>query len=214
MSDFDREAEREKLRKKYEAEQADREATQRMSDLLLRGATMTNRHCDECGDPLFRHEGRIFCPTCQREVEPATDASDAGEASAGAAAGSDPEAGADAVAGTDADAADAMDADGSTAAASDPESATEPAPTTDRNDSDAAGPEAPNAPSQPTHAPTTHRSTPPVDTQTDHDPVPQLAAAIDRFAARAAESPDPRRADEWLEAAERAAEVIAILQDE
>jgi uncharacterized Zn finger protein (UPF0148 family) len=68
MSDFDREAEREKLREKYEADQADREATERMSDLLLKGATMTNAHCGTCGDPIFRHEGQEFCPTCQEVV--------------------------------------------------------------------------------------------------------------------------------------------------
>ncbi|MFC7213633.1 Sjogren's syndrome/scleroderma autoantigen 1 family protein [Saliphagus sp. GCM10025334] len=64
MSDFDKEAEREKLRKKYERDEADREATQRMSDLLLKGATMTNTHCDVCGDPLFRYQGTTFCPSC------------------------------------------------------------------------------------------------------------------------------------------------------
>jgi uncharacterized Zn finger protein (UPF0148 family) len=65
MSDFDKEAEREKLREKYGDEAKQRETTQQMSELLLQGATMTNRHCDECGDPIFRHEGQEFCPTCQ-----------------------------------------------------------------------------------------------------------------------------------------------------
>ena len=81
MSDFDREAEREKLREKYERDKRDRKSTQRMSDLLLRGATMTNRHCGTCGDPIFRHQGRAFCPSCETEV--ATDGestSDADEA--------------------------------------------------------------------------------------------------------------------------------------
>ncbi|MFC6767638.1 Sjogren's syndrome/scleroderma autoantigen 1 family protein, partial [Natrinema soli] len=64
MSDFDKEAEREKLREKYERDKAEREATQRMSDLLLKGATMTNAHCGTCGDPLFQHEGTTFCPSC------------------------------------------------------------------------------------------------------------------------------------------------------
>ena len=68
MSDFDKEAEREKLREKYERDQQDREATERMSDLLLKGATMTNAHCGTCGDPIFRHEGQEFCPTCQQVV--------------------------------------------------------------------------------------------------------------------------------------------------
>ncbi|WP_193309267.1 Sjogren's syndrome/scleroderma autoantigen 1 family protein [Halorubrum halophilum] len=66
MSDgFDKEAEREKLREKFADDEQKREHTQRMSELLLQGATMTNRHCDDCGDPIFRHDGQEFCPTCQ-----------------------------------------------------------------------------------------------------------------------------------------------------
>lgn len=68
MSDFDREAEREKLREKYERDKQKREASERMSELLLQGATMTNRHCPECHSPVFRYEGREFCPTCEKEV--------------------------------------------------------------------------------------------------------------------------------------------------
>jgi len=68
MSDFDKEAERERLREKYEQDEADRENTERMSELLLKGATMTNAHCGECGDPIFRYEGQEFCPTCQEPV--------------------------------------------------------------------------------------------------------------------------------------------------
>ena len=64
MSDFDKEAEREKLREKYERDKEEREATQRMSDLLLKGARMTNSHCNACGDPLFQQKGVTFCPTC------------------------------------------------------------------------------------------------------------------------------------------------------
>lgn len=68
MSEFDKEAEREKLREQLEAEQADREATQRMSELLLGGATMTGKHCNDCASPIFRQNGREFCPTCNRAV--------------------------------------------------------------------------------------------------------------------------------------------------
>lgn len=64
MSDFDREAEREKLREKYGDEADERAATRQMSELLLKGATMTNKHCDTCGDPIFRYDGQEFCPTC------------------------------------------------------------------------------------------------------------------------------------------------------
>ncbi|MEY7849314.1 Sjogren's syndrome/scleroderma autoantigen 1 family protein [Natrarchaeobius sp. A-rgal3] len=69
MSDFDKEAEREKLRKKYERDKKEREATQRMSDLLLKGATMTNSHCGTCGDPLFKQNGTTFCPSCHGSAE-------------------------------------------------------------------------------------------------------------------------------------------------
>ena len=67
MSDFDKEAEREKLREKFADDEAKRADTQRMSELLLKGATMTNKHCDRCGDPLFRYNGQTFCSTCQAE---------------------------------------------------------------------------------------------------------------------------------------------------
>jgi len=65
--EFDKEAEKEKLRQQLAEEEAKREATQHMSELLLKGATMTNHHCDECSDPLFRHEGQEFCPSCGRQ---------------------------------------------------------------------------------------------------------------------------------------------------
>jgi uncharacterized Zn finger protein (UPF0148 family) len=64
MSDFDKEAEREKLREKFAKDDQKRERTSRMSELLLKGATMTNKHHD-CGSPIFRWEGQEFCPTCQ-----------------------------------------------------------------------------------------------------------------------------------------------------
>ncbi|WP_132059232.1 Sjogren's syndrome/scleroderma autoantigen 1 family protein [Halorussus amylolyticus] len=79
-SGFDKEAEREKLREKYEQDKKDRENTQRMSELLLQGATMTGKHCNECGDPIFRYDGQEFCPTCQREVDGGRgEAADAGK---------------------------------------------------------------------------------------------------------------------------------------
>jgi uncharacterized Zn finger protein (UPF0148 family) len=69
MSDFDKEAEREKLREKYgEEDEEKRAATEQMSELLLKGATMTNAHCTDCGDPIFRYDGQEFCPTCQKPV--------------------------------------------------------------------------------------------------------------------------------------------------
>jgi len=69
MSDFDKEAEREKLEEKYERDREKREATEQMSELLLQGATMTNAHCSDCGDPIFRYDGQEFCPTCEKAVD-------------------------------------------------------------------------------------------------------------------------------------------------
>jgi len=69
MSDFDKEAERRKLEERFAEEEEKRERTERMSELLLQGATMTDTHCNECGDPLFRYDGQTFCPTCQRSVD-------------------------------------------------------------------------------------------------------------------------------------------------
>jgi uncharacterized Zn finger protein (UPF0148 family) len=73
MSDFDKEAEREKLREKYEKDQEEREVAEKMSELLLQGATMTNAHCSECGDPIFRYDGQEFCATCEKAVDRGTD---------------------------------------------------------------------------------------------------------------------------------------------
>ena len=67
VSDFDEEAERERLREKYEKDAERRAETQQMSELLLKGATMTNAHCETCGSPIFRYEGQEFCPTCQSQ---------------------------------------------------------------------------------------------------------------------------------------------------
>jgi len=79
MSDFDKEAEREQLREKYERDQQKREATERMSELLLKGATMTNAHCDQCGDPVFRYDGQEFCPSCEEVVGEGGEAAAEGE---------------------------------------------------------------------------------------------------------------------------------------
>jgi uncharacterized Zn finger protein (UPF0148 family) len=79
MSDFDKEAEREKLREKYEQEQREREATEKMSELLLQGATMTNAHCSDCGDPIFRYEGQEFCASCEKAVDRGGEDADDGQ---------------------------------------------------------------------------------------------------------------------------------------
>ncbi|EMA42745.1 Sjogren's syndrome/scleroderma autoantigen 1 family protein [Halococcus saccharolyticus] len=91
MSDFDKEAEREKLRERFAEDEEKRETTEQMSELLLQGATMTNSHCDTCGNPLFRYDGQTFCSTCQQatgeDSETRTAANDA--PAAGGAAGAE-----------------------------------------------------------------------------------------------------------------------------
>lgn len=78
-SGFDREAERERLREKYENDEEERAETERMSELLLQGATMTNKHCDTCGNPIFRYDGEEFCAVCQQPTD-AQDVDDGVEA--------------------------------------------------------------------------------------------------------------------------------------
>lgn len=73
---FDKEAERQRLREKYEEDKAGRRETERMSELLLQGATMTNAHCDECGNPIFRYDGEEFCSVCD---QPGAETTETGE---------------------------------------------------------------------------------------------------------------------------------------
>lgn len=41
--------------------------TRVMSRALTRGATMLDDACDDCGNPLFRYQGEIFCPVCREQ---------------------------------------------------------------------------------------------------------------------------------------------------
>jgi uncharacterized Zn finger protein (UPF0148 family) len=122
MSDFDKEAEREKLREKFERDKQKRKQSERMSELLLKGATMTNKHHD-CGSPVFRWQGEEFCPSCEAPVgadeavedqEAAGEADTAGREETGVveeAAEESPETGVDAA--TDGKSADEVVASGS-----------------------------------------------------------------------------------------------------
>ena len=218
MSDFDKEAERERLREKYEAEQADREATQHMSELLLKGATMTNSHCGNCGDPIFRYDSQEFCPTCQNPT--ATGVDDATAAADDPAARSDdarPQGDAavqgDAATPTNARSAsadertdarpdrqpldgrgerDARDADASTPAA-------ERAGTTTTPDGADGQPPA-SAPASGTNA------------SVDADAVANVEATVERFAAAAANTDDPERAREYLAAVRDATDTLRALR--
>ena len=199
---FDKEAEREKLREKFADDDQKREHTQRMSELLLKGATMTNRHCDDCGDPIFRQNGQEFCPSCH--TVDAADVEDDSEATAGPAA-----------------VHESLDA------ASQPQSAvTESASNTDAADSDAGG--APQtrrdpaprpssgsqSPSPPSHSPSDPNMGVPDNAsggETVSDARESLVRTLTRFARTAETTDDPRRAREQLRAAREAAETLAAL---
>jgi uncharacterized Zn finger protein (UPF0148 family) len=198
MSDFDREAERERLREKYEQDREKRASTQRMSELLLRGATMTDSHCEACGDPIFRYEGQEFCATCRAEGDTAGE----GEAA-------------------DADAADA----GERAPRDDDPAAREetPArgPAADDSRPDAAPPPVGNGVAD--AAPAPERDDRPAESGRDDRPAASgrddvtaarasLERTLARFARRAEESDSPREAADHLAAAREAAEALAALR--
>ncbi|RDZ66240.1 hypothetical protein C5B90_07825 [Haloferax sp. Atlit-12N] len=226
MSDFDKEAERQRLREKYERDEKKRQSTQRMSELLLKGATMTNKHCDNCGDPLFRYEDQVFCPTCQAEGQVASNADQDAEQAAEAAVEADAsEAGVEASSGRatesaeTADAADATSADAGT-------------PGTERPQAGARQPEqvggnrvADEARHDPTG--TNGRAAAPQSRTSGEqgterrarrevagdvtDARESLVRTLTWAAERAESTDDPRRATEYLTAAREAAEAISAL---
>jgi uncharacterized Zn finger protein (UPF0148 family) len=184
MSGFDEEAERERLREKYEQDQEKRAATQRMSELLLKGATMTNSHCDACGDPLFRHDGQTFCPTCQ--------AAD-GDAAAPETTGDDD---VDAESTPEAGTTEAADAP----ATADPPSATDRVP--DPGVEDGASEPRTQSPRPASAA---------AESASLDDARASLSRTLLRYARAAEEADDPRRAKEFLAAVREAAEALSAL---
>jgi uncharacterized Zn finger protein (UPF0148 family) len=239
MSDFDKEAEREKLREKYERDKAEREATQRMSDLLLKGATMTNAHCGTCGDPLFQQDGATFCPSCHGnpdavqgtdlEARPADEsAAQSGDgddetASTGsesaAAPETDPERAADRTEQTaeTEPAGDAGDRPSSPPSRSTSDrdvrtQSTEPSPArAGGNDRSRAQHDAHHDGSDRTPSATASPSLggQTGDLETARD---SLVAALEKFAREAAETDDPRYAKGCLEAAREASETLETLR--
>ena len=230
MSDFDKEAEREKLREKYGNEEQKREATEQMSELLLKGATMTNAHCTDCGDPIFRYDGQEFCPTCQKPV--ARDQSDGETAGDDHIEVADPSddahvqfGGDDADATADTDGQSTADATADTpqqpAAEAQPSADTPQQPAAaDRSvpsaDPDRTPPTASEAADSPERAPTATPSRPEPPARTADRSVDSdlsaaqelLAETVTRFAQQAAETEDPRRARDHLAAAREAAEAL------
>ncbi|SDR28578.1 Sjogren's syndrome/scleroderma autoantigen 1 family protein [Natronobacterium texcoconense] len=222
MSDFDKEAEREKLREKYERDKAEREATQRMSDLLLKGATMTNAHCGTCGDPLFKENGVTFCPSCHGnpdavqgtdlEAQPAEEAANEPnepEAGDAGATGSTP---------VDAESDDSDDAslgDRARDRLQERSSTEEPQPSqTGANEparTNGAASHSESRSARPSPAPDRNGSRRSFDGDLEyaHD---SLQKALERFAAEAAAADDPRYAKECLEAAREASETLNTLR--
>ncbi len=45
------------------------EETQAMSRLLMRGAKMLQKGCEDCGNPLFRYQGEVVCPVCRERAD-------------------------------------------------------------------------------------------------------------------------------------------------
>jgi|AntRauMinimDraft_4_1070384.scaffolds.fasta_scaffold00082_10 UPF0148 protein len=220
---FDEEAVREELREKYEDEREDREATARMSELLLQGATMTNDHCDRCGSPLFRQDGQTFCPNCQHAAQqaqaeqaqqgqqPQNQGQQVQEQQSQAQGGQDPQTRPGTAEApseeTMTDGQQRPPAAGRTAGRRTPPSQQDAEGTQpQQRDRDIATETPRSAPSTrdlPEHAPTATASGPAADA---------LESTIAALARRAASADDPRTAREYLEAAREAAEALAALQ--
>ena len=218
MSDFDKEAEREKLREKYGEREDKRDATEQMSELLLKGATMTNAHCTDGGDTIFRYDGQEFCPTCQKPV-----AREGGETDDNNIEVTDPSDDATVQFGGDTDATSG-DSDATPAQpAADTPAQQSGVERTDRAGTDSAvsdnrGPSAdpdrsaaaPGGQELPTEGTPTSASTAPSGGERSELATAEslLVETIHRFTQRAAETDDPRRAREYLSAAREAAETL------
>jgi uncharacterized Zn finger protein (UPF0148 family) len=215
MSDgFDKEAEREKLREKFAEDEKKREHTQQMSELLLKGATMTNRHCGECGDPIFRYDGREFCPTCGNEVGGTAEAGEAPAEADGVSADADAEAGVDAAAENGAVESGANE---TVRSGSPPPTATPPtaAPQGSTPPQEPAPSRDSASPQEPSPERSEPRQSTPSRSADDGEGVgaarASLTRTLTRFARAAEETDDPRRARDHLEAAREAAEALAAL---
>jgi uncharacterized Zn finger protein (UPF0148 family) len=242
MSDFDKEAERERLREKYEQEQAEREATEKMSELLLQGATMTNAHCSDCGDPIFRYDGQEFCASCEKAVD--RDTGD--ESEDDQAAESDQQGGENIEVATPDDERVAF---GGENAQDDPAAAEDQHPSqspsaqasqpTEPTQSQQSGngqrqprqrsaeqeqsrqspeqrrPEASASSQQPSRQPERTREVPSIEPSGSDDVSAaraSLVRTLTRFSEQAEATDDPQRAREYLAAAREAAETLAVLR--
>ncbi|WP_330632742.1 Sjogren's syndrome/scleroderma autoantigen 1 family protein [Halocatena halophila] len=203
MSEFDEQAEREKLKRQFERDQKKREATARMSELLLQGATMTDTHCDTCGDPLFRHDGTEFCPTCH--TEDSTDAH-AQEADASNAESSTSTPATDSAETTATEPAGS----GDDSQPSPTESTTTPSAARDTDATDRS-PEPSRTPRSESATPQHPRESPPAGASSLEEARTALERTITRFATQADTIEDPDRARSYLLAVEDAASALRAL---
>lgn len=236
MSDFDKEAEREKLREKYEQEQAEREATEQMSELLLQGATMTNAHCSDCGDPIFRYEGQEFCASCEKAVDRDT-GDESAEDDGDSADGDDtdnievtsPDDGARvAFGGENVEDAGANGDHSPNQEAQSPSTQSAAEPTDEQTQQPRTAPDYPSANNQPPadHQPSAGQSSPPRQSPPTRE-VPSvdpgagadvtdardsLVRTLTRFSQQAEATEDPQRAQEYLAAAREAAQALSALR--
>ena len=233
MSDFDKEAEREKLREKYERDQEEREVAEKMSELLLQGATMTNAHCSECGDPIFRYEGQEFCATCEKAVQRDTgvdEDEDADEADDGNIEVTTPDENARVQfgAGTD-DAADAANQPAEQPTQQPAESSPQEDTQTQPRQPGQSPAQSQGQPQQPQQSTSGEQAQPPrqsaqheqarevpsVDPDAGADASTareSLVRTLTRFSQQAEATDDPRRAQEYLAAAREAAEALSALR--
>ncbi|MFB6128273.1 MAG: Sjogren's syndrome/scleroderma autoantigen 1 family protein [Halorhabdus sp.] len=229
MSDFDEEAERERLREQFERDQKKREATEQMSELLLQGATMTDAHCETCGDPIFRYDGQEFCPTCQgsagENAEGATEGTQSGTEPSGDAS-AEPASTQPSEASADATSTPERSTGGAEEQTQNAPTASQSDPSTDAQTTPAAEP--------PADGTTGQQATPTEETGQDRrldvpaldpdqreptahgsddlqDARESLVATLSSFARQAEATDDPRRARDALEAAREAAETLAAL---
>ncbi len=209
--DFDKEAERERLREKYEADREDREATERMSELLLQGATMTNQHCDTCGSPIFRYQDQAFCPTCQQERGEAQ--ADSGESARTGGKGS-PTGGQESSAGVQNQAGRGDAATGTEAEGGAPGSVASPGTTeaSQTAGTAAGGPDHARAPTGQTPEGAVGGAGQSAPAGSLDEARQSLVQTITSLTRRAAATKDPRQAKELLAAAREAAETLATLQ--
>lgn len=48
----------------------DDDMVKKISRMLEIGGTMLAQHCDVCGAPMFRYQGKIMCPVCESVSDP------------------------------------------------------------------------------------------------------------------------------------------------